>query len=81
MTMLSDADVDDMIMIYNVLQELMQHHLEIDDLVKTFNVLDTYPNGWEQIESHSTAIIEGCGKIEKKLISSKKDRQFCCCQN
>ena len=68
----SDADVDKLIDIYNDLQTLMKHHLDM------LNMVEKQEEGLDQIEIASETILDICQRLEQCL-EGKSSPCACCC--
>ena len=72
--MSTEAEADSLFNLYDLLQDLMDHHVAIDTSLKELSLKDE-DHDLSQIESASTAIIDACTQIENKFKPSKS----CCC--
>ena len=69
----SDSDVNKLIDIYDDLQTLMKHHLDM------FNMVEKQEEGLDQIEIASETILDICQRLEQCLVGKNEQRSCCCC--
>ena len=68
----SDADVDKLIDIYNDLQTLMKHHLDM------LNMVEKQEEGLDQIEIASETILDICQRLEQCPVGKNEQVGSCC---
>ena len=74
----TDASSDQLFELYSLLQDLMTHHVDIDNTLKELALRDCLPHDFEPIENASSTIIAACEKIEHCF--APKRCAGCCCQ-
>ena len=64
-------------MIYQELQEIMKHHVDIDGLLKQLSLKEqASQNDLEKLESSSISILESCDRLEEAF--SPRTSKCCC---
>ena len=72
--MSTEADIETLIQVYQDLQDLIKHNLEVDDIVKKGKI------NFDRLEIASETIIEICERLEVTLQPQKSHAiHRCCC--
>ena len=76
----TDITSDLLFEVYSKLQDLLKHHLEIDQTLKDMALkVSSQPHDFEPIENAADAIIDTCEKLES-YFSPKRCLGGCCRQ-